>query len=70
MGPFSDPSQTQSEIAAVTPAAGIRFTGFILIPSVETVNHHPARAGDFSTGEMRDFQPALTESHLHRQNYQ
>jgi hypothetical protein len=33
----------------------------ILIPSAETVNHHPARAGEFSTGEMRNFQPALTE---------
>jgi len=32
----------------------------ILNPSAETVNHHPARAGEFSTGEMRNFQPALT----------
>ena len=32
----------------------------ILIPSAETVNHHSARAGEFSTGEMRNFQPALT----------
>src|SRR5271165_6146166 len=32
----------------------------ILIPSAETVNHHPARAAEFSTGEMRNFQPALT----------
>ena len=32
----------------------------ILIPSAETVNHHPARAGEFSTGEMRNFHPALT----------
>jgi hypothetical protein len=32
----------------------------ILIPSAETVNHHPAGAGEFSTGEMRNFQPALT----------
>jgi hypothetical protein len=32
----------------------------ILIPSAETVNHHLAGAGDFSTGEMRNFQPALT----------
>src|SRR5580692_1170197 len=34
----------------------------ILIPSAETVNHHPARAGEFSTGEMRNFQPALTDA--------
>ena len=26
----------------------------------ETVNHHSARGGEFSTGEMRIFQPALT----------
>jgi hypothetical protein len=26
----------------------------------ETVNHHLARAGEFSTGEMGNFQPALT----------
>jgi hypothetical protein len=32
----------------------------ILNPSAETVNHHPAGAGEFSTGEMRNFQPALT----------
>jgi hypothetical protein len=34
----------------------------IFNPSAETVNHHPTRAGEFSTGEMRNFQPALTES--------
>jgi len=28
----------------------------------ETVNHHPAGAGEFSTGEMRNFHPALTYS--------
>jgi hypothetical protein len=33
---------------------------FILNPAAETVNHHLARAGGFSTGEMRNFQPALT----------
>jgi hypothetical protein len=33
---------------------------FILNPPAETVNHHPARGGEFSTGEMRNFQPALT----------
>jgi hypothetical protein len=33
---------------------------FILSPPAETVNHHPAGAGEFSTGEMRNFQPALT----------
>jgi len=33
---------------------------FILNPPAETVNHHPAGAGEFSTGEMRNFQPALT----------
>jgi hypothetical protein len=32
----------------------------ILSPSAETVNHHPVGAGEFSTGEMRNFQPALT----------
>jgi hypothetical protein len=35
---------------------------FILNPPAETVNHHPAGAGEFSTGEMRNFQPALTFS--------
>ena len=33
---------------------------FSLNPPAETVNHHPPRGGDFSTGEMRIFQPALT----------
>ncbi len=28
--------------------------------SAETVNHYPARAGEFSRGEMGKFQPALT----------
>src|SRR5580693_17218 len=32
----------------------------ILSPSAETVNHHPTGAGEFSTGEMGNFQPALT----------
>ena len=27
----------------------------------ETVNHHLARAGEFSTGTMRNFQPVLTQ---------
>jgi hypothetical protein len=34
----------------------------IFNPSAETVNHHPTRAGEFSTGEMRNFQPALTST--------
>ncbi len=29
-------------------------------PPVETANHHLARAGEFSTGRMRNFQPELT----------
>src|SRR3954464_2288919 len=29
-------------------------------PLAKTVNHHPAGAGEFSTGEMRNFHPALT----------
>jgi hypothetical protein len=32
----------------------------ILHPPAETVNHHLAGAGEFSTGEMGNFQPALT----------
>jgi len=28
--------------------------------SAETVNHHLARAGEFSTGDLGNFQPALT----------
>src|ERR1700722_4330408 len=35
---------------------------FILNPAAETVNHHPVGAGEFSTGEMRNFQPALTKT--------
>ena len=35
---------------------------FSLNPPAETVNHHPPRGGDFSTGEMRIFQPALTDA--------
>jgi hypothetical protein len=34
---------------------------FIYHSSAETVNHHLARAGEFSTGIMRTFQPVLTE---------
>src|ERR1051325_4187596 len=30
-------------------------------PPAETVNHHLARAGEFSTGTMGNFQPELTE---------
>jgi hypothetical protein len=30
-------------------------------PPAEAVNHHPAGAGEFSTGEMRNFHPALTK---------
>jgi hypothetical protein len=33
---------------------------FILNSPAKTVNHHPTGAGEFSTGEMRNFQPALT----------
>jgi len=33
----------------------------IFNPPAQTVNHHPAGAGEFSTGEMRNFQPALTK---------
>ena len=32
-----------------------------LYPPAETVNHHLAGAGEFSTGEMGNFQPALTK---------
>jgi hypothetical protein len=28
---------------------------------VETVNHHLAGAGEFSSGDLGNFQPALTE---------
>jgi hypothetical protein len=33
----------------------------MLYPSAATVNHHPPGGGEFSTGEMGNFQPALTE---------
>src|SRR3954464_14581616 len=29
-------------------------------PPAESVNHHTTRAGEFSTGTMRNFQPELT----------
>jgi hypothetical protein len=32
----------------------------MLLYLADSVNHHLTRAGDFSTGEMRNFQPALT----------
>jgi hypothetical protein len=32
-------------------------------PPAETVNHHLARAGEFSTGTMGNFQPELTRAH-------
>jgi hypothetical protein len=34
---------------------------YMLHPPAETVNHHLLGAGEFSTGEMGNFQPALTE---------
>ena len=33
----------------------------ILQPPAETVNHHLAGAGEFSTGDLGNFQPALTQ---------
>ena len=36
----------------------------IFHPPAETVNHHLTRAGEFSTGRMRNFQPELTEKAL------
>src|SRR6476646_1215242 len=33
----------------------------IFHPPAETVNHHFVRAGEFSTGRMRNFQPELTQ---------
>src|SRR6476646_6376176 len=32
----------------------------ILNPPAETVNHHLLRAGEFSAGDLGNFQPALT----------
>jgi hypothetical protein len=32
----------------------------ILYPPAETVNHHLTGAGEFSTGDLGNFQPALT----------
>ena len=37
----------------------------MLNPSAETVNHHLAGAGEFSTGRMGNFQPELTRSRIH-----
>ena len=34
----------------------------MLYPSAETVNHHLTGAGEFSTGDLGNFQPALTVS--------
>src|SRR3954451_22919345 len=36
---------------------------FIYHPPAESVNHHPARAGEFSTGTMGNFQPELTTAY-------
>jgi hypothetical protein len=36
----------------------------MLNPPAETVNHHLTRAGEFSTGRMRNFQPELTDHRL------
>jgi hypothetical protein len=33
----------------------------ILNPPAETVNHHLTGAGEFSTGDLGNFQPALTQ---------
>ena len=33
----------------------------MLYPPTETVNHHLTGAGEFSTGDLGNFQPALTE---------
>src|SRR6202049_1733298 len=33
---------------------------FLYHPPAESVNHHLARAGEFSTGTMGNFQPELT----------
>src|SRR5436190_22065927 len=33
---------------------------FVYHPPAESVNHHPARAGEYSTGTMGNFQPELT----------
>ena len=35
---------------------------FMYHPPAETVNHHFARAGEFSAGTLGNFQPELTES--------
>ncbi|MGA2773988.1 MAG: hypothetical protein ABSG26_24585, partial [Bryobacteraceae bacterium] len=37
----------------------------MLHPPAETVNHHLLGAGEFSTGEMGNFQPALTQRPAH-----
>src|SRR5947199_2633417 len=35
---------------------------FMYHPPAESVNHHLARAGEFSAGTTRNFQPELTKS--------
>ena len=35
---------------------------YMLYPPAETVNHHLTGAGEFSTGDLGNFQPALTSS--------
>ena len=36
---------------------------YVYHPSAETVNHHSARAGEFSTGTLGNFHPELTPPH-------
>ena len=38
----------------------------MLYPPAETVNHHPTGAGEFSTGDLGNFRPALTDMEQER----
>jgi hypothetical protein len=50
---YSLASCSPASLASALPA------GSILHPPAESVNHHLTGAGEFSTGEMGNFQPAL-----------
>lgn len=56
---YSLVSCTPAELTSASP--GISMVN----PIAGIVNHHLARAGEFSTGDLGNFQPELTASGLH-----
>ena len=57
-----DEFATGYSLAGCTPAlpASASPALFMFNEPAETVNHHLSRAGEFSTGILRNFQPELT----------